>query len=681
MTATRYPETTRLDLVERIHGHDVADPYRWLEDGLAPETQVWLAAQDALCRPYLDSLPGRERWSKRLRELMVGFLGKPYAVGNRLFFMRRLPDEQHAVLFVEEGGEARPLVDVNAMSAEALVTLDGWQPSVEGDLLAYQISEGGDEEANLYVLDVSTGEVVDGPIDRVRYSNVAWLPGGREFYFTRRLPPAAVPEGEAQFHRRVYRHTLGDNPDNDVEVFGAGRDKTTYYGVDVSRDGRWLVVMAHLGTAPRNDVYLADLARDGVLRPVQEGEDVDTGAHVADDGRLYLLTNRGAPRRRLMVADPERPGPDRWRDLIAESDGVLTDFTVTDSSVVAVHERHAVQRVAVHRRETGEKAADVELPGLGVVMVGSRQDGGDDVWIGYSDYVCPFAVFELDVRTGGIREWRPQPSVPEISGISVRQVEYDSKDGTRVRMFVLAREDVELDSDRPTILYGYGGFNISLTPVYDVDALAWVEAGGVYAVANLRGGSEEGEEWHRAGMRADKQNVFDDFIAAAEWLVSAGYTSPGRLAVMGGSNGGLLVGAALTQRPDLFRAVVCSAPLLDMVRYELFGLGESWNDEYGTARDPEEFEWLYSYSPYHRVQDGVAYPAVLFTSFDSDTRTDPLHPRKMCAALQWATSSSHPVLFRRESDVGHSVRSVDRSIHLMTDMLVFLADQLGLDHA
>jgi prolyl oligopeptidase len=404
---------------------------------------------------------------------------------------------------------------------------------------------------------------------------------------------------------------------------------------------------------------------------------------MGDDGRLYLLTDLDAPRRRLVVADPTRPDPAGWRDVLAEDPegGVLGGAVLAGDAIVAVRTHHAVSEVTVHDRRTGALRGDpIALPGLGSASVTGRPDEGPEVWIGYTDHVTPYRVLHLDLTTGTLAPWADPPGwAGGVTGVTTEQVAYRSDDGTEVRMFVISRPQ---SGPRPTILYGYGGFNISLTPDYSSSIQAWVEAGGVYAIANLRGGSEEGEEWHRDGMRDRKQHVFDDFAAAARWLVASGRTDPEHLAISGGSNGGLLVGATLTQHPELCRAVVCSAPLLDMVRYEQFGLGQTWNDEYGTASDAVELGWLLGYSPYHHVVEGSAYPAVLFTVFDGDTRVDPLHARKLCAALQWATSSDpdeRPVLLRRERKVGHGARSVTRTIELAVDQLSWLADQLGVD--
>ncbi|TYK52336.1 prolyl oligopeptidase family serine peptidase [Actinomadura decatromicini] len=686
---TPFPPAHRADIVEEIHGHRVADPYRALEDAGSPETREWLAAQDRLFHKVADALPGRAGLRGRLTELLgAGSVGAPVWRGERRFFTRRTAEQEHPVLYtVGPDGSERVLVDPTALDPEGTTTLDGWQPDKEGRRLAYKLSTGGDEESLLYVMDIASGERVEGPIDRSRYSSVAWLPGGEAYYYVRRLPARDVPAGEEQYHRRVYLHRVGTEPDtDDVLIFGAGMDKTNYYGVGVSRDGRWLTVSSSQGTAPRNDLWIADLSASPLespgLRPVQVGVDAGTGVHIGRDGRAYIFTDRDAPRSRLCVADPSDLAYEAWRDLIPQDpEAVLTDFAILDDLerpvILAGWTRHAISEITVHDLETGEQTGTVPTPGLGSIGgIVERPEGGHEAWFGYTDNVTPSSVMRYDARTRETTLWASAPGTVEVPEIETRQMTYSSADGTQVRMLVSSRPGHT--GPRPTILYGYGGFNISLTPSYSASILAWVEAGGVYAIANLRGGSEEGEDWHRAGMRDRKQNVFDDFHAAAEKLIEDGLTTPSQLAISGGSNGGLLVGVALTQRPDLYRAVVCSAPLLDMVRYERFGLGQTWNDEYGTADDPEEFGWLIGYSPYHHVHPGTAYPAVLFTTFGSDTRVDPLHARKMCAALQYATASEAPILLRNESDVGHAARSVTRSVDLMTDTLSFLAAQTGL---
>ncbi|NLT54042.1 MAG: S9 family peptidase [Actinomycetales bacterium] len=702
----RPPEAFRSDVVDVLHGRRVPDPYRWLEDVEDERTRTWSEAQDEYYAAEQASWRGLDRLTERVRALLgAGVVGVPVLRGDRRFFIRREGSQEHGVLVVADPGPDGPvervLIDPMALDPSGVTTLDAWQPSIEGHLLAYQLSVGGTEESVLRVMDVATGEDVDGPIDRARYSPVAWLPDGKAFYYVRRLDPAGLPEDEHQYHRRVRLHLVGDDPDTDVEIFGEGLDLRNYYGVGVSRDGRWLLVSAATGTAPRNDAWIADLAGSRPeapeLRPIAVGLDARVDAHVGRDGRLYITTDLDAPRGRLAVTVPEDPGPPTWRDLLPhDEEAVLEDWVILDGAelgerplLLAAWTRHAVSEITAHELGSGERLAGedgrIPLPGIGTIgALVARPEGGHEAWFGYTDQTTPPHVYRFDARNGSLTVDATPPGTVEVPDVTTRQLVYTSADGTPVRMFVTARTDA-FDDDgrptgpRPTVLYGYGGFGVPLVPGYSASILAWAEAGGVYAVANLRGGSEEGEEWHRAGMMAHKQNVFDDFHAAAEYLVHQGWTTTDRLAISGGSNGGLLVGAAVTQRPDLFAAVVCSAPLLDMVRYERFGLGATWNEEYGTVEDPEQFGWLISYSPYHRVREGVAYPAVLFTVFDGDSRVDPLHARKLCAALQHATSSDAPILLRREKDVGHGARALSRTVTLAAETLAFTAHRTGLE--
>jgi prolyl oligopeptidase len=686
----RYPEAPRLDLVDDLHGHRIADPYRWLEDADDPRTAAWTSAQDTLAADLLAGLPQREEFTDRLDQLVhAGAVGVPVWRAGRAFSTRRDPGQEHALLRVREpDGSERVLVDPMALDPAGTTTLDAWSPSWEGDRLAYQVSVGGDEESQLYVLDVASGELLDGPIDRCRYSPVAWLPGGDELFYVRRLAPDQVPAGEEQFHRRVWRHRVGTAPGTDVLVHGEGSDPATYFGARTSHDGRWLVVSASVGTAPRDDVWLADLAGDGVPRELQVGVDAQTSAWVARDGRLWLMSDRDAPRWRLAVADPQDDAtwaPAAWRDVVPQQEGaVLSDVALVDGAdgalqVLAVHSVDATDRLSVWAADGSGRLGEVRPPGVGSVAgVSSPPEGGREAWVGYTDYATPPSVFRWDAaEPGATAEYERAAVAGKVPEVTVVETHATSADGTPVHLFVLSGGGTP-DTPRPAVLYGYGGFNVALSPAYSAQALAWVAAGGVWAVANLRGGSEHGEEWHRAGMRERKQNVFDDFAAAGEHLVTEGWTTHRQLAVMGGSNGGLLVGATLTQRPDLAAAVVCSAPLLDMVRYERFGLGRTWNDEYGTADDPTELGWLLGYSPYHSVRAGTDYPAVLFTTFESDTRVDPLHARKLAAALQAATASDAPIVLRRETSVGHGARAVSRTVGLAADQLSFLAQATGL---
>jgi prolyl oligopeptidase len=689
----QYPAAPRLDLVDDLHGRAVADPYRWLEDPSDERTKEWSAQQAALMDAERADWKLREHFGARVGELLgAGTVSPTYWRGQRAFVMRREPGQQFAILYTIDPGatQERVLLDPMTIDPSGLTTLDSWQPSKEGDYIAYQLSVGGNEESVLYVMDVSTGETVDGPIDRCRYSPVAWIPGGAAFYYVRRIAPELLPEAEQHFHRRVYLHQLGAPTDTDVLVFGAGMTMTNYYGVEVSIDGRWLQVSASEGTEPRNDLWIADLTKSPSNAPaftlVQGDVDANTGISTGRDGRFYVSTDLDAPRGRVAVCDPATPTSEHWVDLIAEDeDAVLDGFAVLDGPEVAspqllvTHTRHGISEMTLRDLATGAVIREVELPGAGTISGPiERPEGGPVVWFVYTDNTTVPHVYAFDARTGEVTLAASPPGVVEVPRVFSRQVIATSADGTPVRMIVLSPTEAP-DRARPAVLYGYGGFGIPLTPGYSAAILAWVEAGGVWAIANLRGGGEEGEEWHRDGMLGKKQNVYDDFHACAEFLTDEGWTTAQQLGVYGGSNGGLLVGAAMTQRPDLMNAVVCTAPLLDMVRYVTSELGPTWTVEYGDPEIPEQLDWLLGYSPYHRVVEGTDYPATMFVVFDNDTRTDPMHGRKMCAAAQHATSGERPVLIRAEGEVGHGARSLTRSIDETAETLSFLARWTGLE--
>ncbi|MFC4056955.1 prolyl oligopeptidase family protein [Planomonospora corallina] len=665
-----YPPAERQPIVDRLHGRAVPDPYRWLEDPGDPRTREWLAAQDALWRACAAALPGRDHWHARVAELgAAGTVTAPLWRGGRRFFLRSTAGRQHPVLYAAgPGGGEEALVDPGALDPSGLTVLDHWQPDLSGRLLAYQLSRGGDERSQLHVMDVATRRIVDGPIDRCRYAPVVWLPDGEAFFYVR--------------DRRVCLHRLGTAADDDVVILAEERS----YGLGSGPGGRWLVVSA--AAEGGNDVWLADLSASPPERPrlrvVQKGIGAVTVPAVGRDGRLYLLTTLDAPRGRLCVADPADPGPEGWRELVGEDPEAVTgDFALLDGPglpggpvLLVGRTRHAISEIGVHDPATGERTGRVPLPGLGAVgRISTRPEGGHEAWFSYTDSVTPPGVHRYDARTGRTTPWAAAPGAVDVPELTARQVVYASADGTPVRMVVLARPG---SGPRPAILYGYGGFGRALSPSYSGYVLPWVEAGGVFVLAQVRGGGEEGARWHRDGMLERKQNAVDDFVAAAERLIADGWTAPDRLAACGESGGGLLVGAAVTQRPELFAAAVCSAPLLDMVRYERSGLGPAWRGEYGSAEDPEQLGWLLGYSPYHRVREGVDYPATLLTSFGGDTRVDPLHARKMCAALQHATSGPRPVLLRHEGGVGHGARAAGRATALAADMLAFLAAHTGL---
>ncbi|HUW78384.1 MAG TPA: prolyl oligopeptidase family serine peptidase [Candidatus Nanopelagicaceae bacterium] len=691
-----YPSAARDPLVEQIHGREVSDPYRWLERGDSDETRRWQTEENSLWDKELEQLSGRDEWTARVTQLLeAGYVSAPAMRGDFAFFMRRAAGQEHGVLLVNSQGRAeRVLIDPMLIDPTGSTTLDAWQPSKEGNLLAYQLSKGGTEEAELFVLDVVSGKIIEGPIDRTRYSPVAWVPGGGAFFYGRRLDPSLIPADEAQFHRRIYLHQVGTPAAADVEIFGAGLDMTNYYDVAVSLDGRWLQISASAGTEPRNDLWIADLSRTSLATPefvmIQDSNlDAQTSIHFGRDGRVYISTDRDAPRGQICFTSPaeliDLGAKAKWHDFITEDDeAVMEGWSILDGSdlkaslLLVARTRHAISEISIHDLVTGDELGKIAMPGLGSLTgLTERPEGGHEAWFGYTDHVTPPTVYHFDARSGQVTKWADPPGSIVVPTVFSRQVAYKSLDETIVRMSILSLTE-NPDRPRPTIIYGYGGFGVGLSPGYSAAALAWVEAGGVWVVANLRGGDEEGEDWHRDGMRSEKQNVFDDLHSAAERLISDGWTTASQLAIQGGSNGGLLVGAALTQRPELYAAVVCSAPLLDMVRYESFGLGATWSDEYGSAAIAEEFEWLISYSPYHHVHSGVDYPATLFTVFEGDSRVDLMHARKMCASLQFATASKRPVLIRSESNVGHGGRAVSKAVDVTADGLAFTARWTGL---
>jgi prolyl oligopeptidase len=677
---TDYPPTSRGDEVELLHGETIPDPYRWLENGEDRRTREWTAAQNALTERLLESVPGRERIRARLDELLsIGALSTPEPVRGRYFYQRRDGRQNQPVLYVRQGvaGPDRALIDPNQLEPNGTTALDWFYPSDDGRLLAYGLSENGSEQSVLQVMEVETGALQPERIPRTRAADLAWLPNGTGFYYTRYPAPGEVPEGEEHYHRAVFYHGLGTDPAGDALVFRPA-EKEHWPGVDVSPDGRWLVIGV-ARTFDQTDLYLQDLAAG--TAPVVVAKDLPaTFDGVVVRGRLYLRTNLDAPTYRLYLVDPERPARDGWREIIPpRADAVLESVRVTGSVLALSYLEQASSRLRLADLDGGEMR-DVPLPTIGSLFgVGGEWDG-DELFYGFTSYTVPPTVYRLDLQGGASELWRRVEADLDPGRYQVGQVTYPSADGTPITMFVVSRAGLVRDGNNPVYLTGYGGFNISMTPAFSRSLLLWLERGGVVAIPNIRGGGEYGESWHQDGMLGRKQNSFDDFIAAAEWLIREKYTRPERLAAAGGSNGGLLMGAVLTQRPELFAAVVVQVPLLDMLRYHRFLIARLWIPEYGSAEDPEQFRWLRAYSPYHHVRDGQAYPAVLLATAESDTRVDPMHARKMAARLQAATGSDRPVLLRLEARAGHGAgKPLNKVLDELTDTWTFVFWQLGVE--
>src|SRR3954447_3935094 len=675
-----YPPTSRGDEVEILHGESIPDPYRWLEQGDDPRTQAWTADQNALTESLLTAVPGRARLRARLDELLsIGALSTPEPVAGRYFYQRRDGRQNQPVLYVREGrdGEDRSLVDPNRLDAQGTTALDWFYPSEDGRLLAYGLSENGSEQSLLHLLEVDSGAPLPDRIPRTRAADLAWLPDSSGFYYTRYPAPAEVPAGEEHYHRAVYFHRLGTDPAGDPQVFRPA-EKEHWPGVGLSPDGRWLVIGV-ARTFDQTDLYLQDLAAGTPAVPVASDLPATFDGDVVR-GRLYLRTNLDAPTYRLYLVDPERPAREGWREIVPpRADAVLDGFRVIGPALALSYLARAASRLRLSDLE-GNGVREVALPTIGSLFGLSGEWDGDEVFYGFTSYTVPPTVYRLALPETAGELWRRVEADLDPSRYEVRQVSYPSRDGTEVTMFVVHRTGVSRDGANPVYLSGYGGFNISMTPAFSRSLLLWLERGGVVAIPNIRGGGEYGEAWHQGGMLGTKQNSFDDFIAAAEWLIREKYTRPDRLAAAGGSNGGLLMGAVLTQRPELFAAVVIQVPLLDMMRYHRFLIARLWIPEYGSAEDPEQFRWLRAYSPYHHVRDGVAYPAVLLATAESDTRVDPMHARKMAARLQAATSSDRPVLLRLEAQAGHGAgKPLNKVLDELTDTWTFVFWQLGVE--
>jgi prolyl oligopeptidase len=679
------PLTPREEAADLWHGDRVIDPYRWLENTDSERTRAWTDAQNARTRAVLDALPQRRYFAQRLRDLLaVGLLDTPRPVQGHIFHTRRAGTQRQSVLYVRNGvaGNDRALVDPNALDSAGLVTIDWYFPSHDARYVAYGLSRGGDEMSTLHVVEVSTGRALSERIPHTQRSTVAWAGDG--FYYAANPAPGTVVPGDEHYHRRVRFHQLGDDPARDETVFGEGRPKEDIVWARTSPDARWVLFHAFKGWT-RSDLYLLDRnAPERGLRVVAEGERGISEGFPRNDA-VWIRTDLDSPNYRVVRAEFDAPERPHWRTIVPESEHALEAFHLTRDHVAVVTLQRATSRVDVWTKD-GRHVHEVALPGLGMVELVSGDHAGDLVGFTYQSFTVPAIAFAADARSGAVRELvrLPAPAGLDPKEIVVEQTTYASKDGTDVSMFLVHRRDVKPDGAVPTVLNGYGGFNISRTPQYIAGAAAWVEAGGLFALPNLRGGGEYGERWHRDGMLERKQNVFDDFHAAAEALIARGWTKPEHIGVTGGSNGGLLTGAALTQRPDLFGAVYCAVPLLDMFRYQNFLIARFWISEYGSAEDPEQYQWLRAYSPYHHVRDGVRYPAVLFTTAEGDSRVDPMHARKMAALLQ-AQSAEDPaamVLLRVDRDAGHGIgKPLDKQVDDLADQYSFLAWRLGLEPA
>ncbi|MDB5102211.1 MAG: Prolyl oligopeptidase [Cyanobacteria bacterium RYN_339] len=671
-----YPTTPEHPVTDTYFGEQVVDPFRWLEDGDAKDVKAWMKAQNGFTRKTLDTLPLRAGLRKRMLELLGAARQEPPAHrGGHYFFKRQDGSLPQAVLMVQDGlaGKPRRLIDPNPLAKDATVSLDWWSPSLHGETVAYGLSSGGDEQSVLHLIDVKTGKALKETIPGCRYASVAWLADASAFYYTRF--PGKGANGEDK--QRIYFHTLGDDPAKDPVVFEPGGGSEMICFTQLSKDDRFLLMSINKGSSSTNEVFLLDRQAGGAPKQLVSGFKHYYYGDV-HEGVWYVRTDEDAPRGKVFAVPLEQPERANWKLVIPQTEDALQTAFIGGGKLVTEYLHNAASEVRLFSL-AGEKLHTIDFKTQGTVS-GLSGDGDDpELFFSFTSYLEPATVYRYELAAGALTTFFKPDVHIDHAAYQQDQVWFTSKDGTRVPMFLVHKKGMKRDGQNATLLTAYGGFDISLSPSFSAADFVWIERGGVLAVPNLRGGGEFGSAWHEGGMRAKKQNVFDDFFAAAEWLIKEQVTSPKKLGIEGGSNGGLLMGAAVTQRPDLFQAVVCAVPLLDMLRYHRFLIARYWIPEYGSSEDPAQYAYIKAYSPYQHVRAGTHYPATLVVTGESDTRVDPLHARKMAALLQRDQGGPAPIYLYVESKAGHGAgKPLTKRVETSADTLGFLAWQLGM---
>ena len=681
-TALDYPETKKVDTVDVYFGTEVPDPYRWLENDRSAETEAWVEAQNEVTFDYLNSIPFRDTLEQRLSELWnYEKIGAPFTEGDYIYFAKNDGLQDQYVIYRKKSEDAEPEVflDPNKFSEDGTTSLAGMSFSENGKLLAYSISEGGSDWRKIIVMDAETREIVEDTLVDVKFSGVSWK-GNEGFYYSSYDKPDGSELSARTDQHKLYYHELGTPQSEDRLIFGGSEDqKHRYVSGSVSDDNRYLFIRAANSTAG-GKLFMKDLSEaNPTLDTILATEESDS--YVIDNvgSKLYIVTNRNAPNRKIVTVDASNPSPENWEDFIPETENVLSPSTA-GGYFFTEYMKDAVSQVKQYDYD-GNLVREVDLPGVGSAGGFGAEDEDEFLYYNFTNYVTPGSIYKYDIEAGTSEvynkpdiDFNPEDYVSE-------QVFYTSKDGTRVPMIITHKKGLEMDGKNPTILYGYGGFDVSLTPSFSIANAVWMEQGGIYAVPNIRGGGEYGKDWHDAGIKMKKQNVFDDFIAAAEYLIENDYTSRDYLAIRGGSNGGLLVGAVMTQRPDLMQVALPAVGVLDMLRYHKFTAGAGWAYDYGTSDDSKEmFEYLYNYSPVHNVEAGVEYPATLITTGDHDDRVVPAHSFKFAAELQEKQAGDNPVLIRIETKAGHGAGTpVSKTIEQYADIFGFTLYNMGFN--
>ena len=683
----QYPSARKGDVVDDYHGTKVADPYRWLEDPDSPESRAWIEAENRITNAYLADIPARATIRDRLTKLWnYPKFGSPFRKAGRYFFFKNDGLQNQSVFYKQASLSADPetLLDPNLLSEDGTVALSNLAVTDDGRLLAYGTAASGSDWEEFRVRDVATGKDRPDHLKWIKFSSASWTKDGAGFFYSRYPEPTDKALTDVNRFQKLYYHRLGTDQAQDILVYERPDQPDWGMNAEVTDDGRYAVLTVWLGTDRRNRVYYLDLK--SAKRPTVKGDvmrlldDFDASyGFVGNDGPVfYFLTDLHAPRKRVIAIDTRHPERARWRELIPQGPDVLEGVQIIHDTFVANYMRDAASRLRLFGLD-GKLLKDIELPTLGSIgaITGERKD--DEMFYAFTSFLYPTTIFRYDFRTGTTSVFKAPTIDFDPSGYETKQVFYTSKDGTRVPMFITHKKGLALDGSNPTLLYGYGGFNISLTPSFSVGTLVWLEMGGVYAQPNLRGGGEYGEEWHQAGMLDRKQNVFDDFIAAAEYLIAQRYTSSPKLAIAGGSNGGLLVGAAITQRPELFGAALPAVGVMDMLRFHKFTIGWAWVTDYGSADSASQFPYLYKYSPLHNIRPGTTYPATLVTTADHDDRVVPGHSFKFTATLQAAQAGPEPVLIEIETKAGHGAgKPTSKIIEEQADRFAFLVKNLGM---
>ncbi len=680
-----YPPARKSEQIDNYHGVKVADPYRWLEDPDSAETRTWIEGQNKLTYGYLNSIPEREKIKARITKLWnYEKFGTPYKDGGRYFFSKNDGLQNQSILYTMKNLTDVPkaLLDPNKLSTDGIVALAGTYVSDDGKYMAYGTSAAGSDWQEFHVRDIETGKDTSDVIKWVKFSGASWTNDNKGFYYSRFPEPKENTKLEdTNYNQKVFYHRIGTSQSEDKLIYERPDNKELSFGAGVTEDGRYLVITVYEGTDTKTRVYYKDLSNPN-SEIVRLLDDFDaTYYNIGNDGtKFWFFTTLDAPRGRIIEIDLNNAAKSSWKEIVSQAEETISEGGVglVGNHFFVNYMQHAYSKVKVFD-EKGKFIREVEFPGIGTVEGFYGRRDQKETFYSFTGFTAPTTVYRYDIATGKSTLFRQPKIAFDPNAFEANQIFYNSKDGTRIPMFVIHKKGLKLDGNNPTLLYGYGGFNVSLTPWFSVSRTVWMEMGGVYAIANLRGGGEYGEEWHQAGMKLKKQNVFDDFIAAGEWLIDNKYTSTKKLAINGGSNGGLLVGAVLNQRPDLFGAAIPEVGVMDMLRFHKFTIGYAWVSDYGSPDNAEEFKALYAYSPIHNIKAGVSYPPTMIVTADHDDRVVPAHSFKYAATLQAAQGGSAPTLIRIETKAGHGAgKPTSKAIEEVSDFYSFLVKTLNV---